>query len=66
MELKANAYKDYGAAATTKLVLDALPRFAAEVAAPLASVDEIVIVSGTGKAGSITAETSKLLAELPV
>merc|ERR1711892_1269598 len=61
MELKAAAYKQYGEAAKMKLVLDALPKIAAEVAAPLAKVDEIVIVGG----GGFTNETTKLLAELP-
>lgn len=65
MELKASAYKQYGEAAKMKLVLDALPKIAAEVAAPLAKVDEIVIVGG-GAGGGLTDETTKLLAELPV
>lgn len=64
MELKAAAYKQYGEAAKMKLVLDALPKIAAEVAAPLAKVDEIVIVGG-GAGGGLTDETTKLLAELP-
>ena len=66
MELKAQAYKDYGNAAVMKLVLDAMPKLAAEVAAPLGCVDEIVIVGSGGRAGGITDETTKLLAELPV
>jgi len=66
MELKAQAYKDYGDAAQMKLVLDALPKIAAEVAAPLSKVDEIVIVGGGSGGGGITDETTKLLAELPV
>ena len=66
MELKAAAYKQYGEAAKMKLVLDALPKIAAEVAAPLAKVDEIVIVGGGSGGGGITDETTKLLAELPV
>ena len=66
MELKAQAYKDYGDAAQMKLVLDALPKIAAEVAAPLSKVDEIVIVGGGSGGGGLTDETTKLLAELPV
>jgi len=65
MELKAQAYKDYGDAAQMKLVLDALPKIAAEVAAPLSKVDEIVIVGGGSGGGGLTDETTKLLAELP-
>merc|ERR1712227_582202 len=67
MELKAQAYKQYGDAAVTKLVLDAMPKLAAEVAAPLSKVEEVVIVGGgSGTSGAITDETTKLLAELPV
>jgi len=66
MELKAQAYKNYGNAAVMKLVLDAMPKLAAEVSAPLACVDDIVIVGGGGgAAGRITDETTKFLAELP-
>ena len=46
-----------------KLVLDALPKIAAEVVAPLANVDEIVILGG---GDGVVGGTSKLLAELPV
>ena len=67
MELKAQAYKDYGNAAVMKLVLDAMPKLAAEVAAPLSCVDDIVVVGGgSGMSGKVTDETTKLLAELPV
>ena len=66
LELKANAYKEYGKAATLKLVLDAMPKIAAEVSAPLTNIDEIVMVGGSGKAGAVTLEVNKLLAELPV
>ena len=60
MFLKAAAYKEYGKAAKIKLVVDALPKIAAEVAAPLEKVDDIVIVGG----GSGSA--AQILAELPV
>ena len=69
MELKALAYKDYGEAATMKLVLDAMPKLAAELAAPLSKVDEITMVGGGSRGGfaaGMTDETTKLLAELPV
>ena len=38
MRMKAAAYKQYGDAAMMSLVLDALPKVAAEVAAPLSKV----------------------------
>merc|ERR1719340_477318 len=44
MRLKASAYKQYGDAAVMSLVLEALPSIAAEVAAPLAKTDEIVLI----------------------
>ena len=39
MRMKAAAYKQYGDAAMMSLVLDALPKVAAEVAAPLSKVN---------------------------
>ncbi|KAA0701864.1 Flotillin-2 Epidermal surface antigen [Triplophysa tibetana] len=64
MRLKAEAYQQYGKAAQTALVLEALPKIAAKVAAPLARTNEIVILSGEG--GRVTGEVNRLLAELPV
>ena len=42
--MKASAYKQYGDAAILSLVLEALPQIAAEVSAPLAKTDEIVLI----------------------
>uniref|UniRef100_A0A3Q2P1I7 Flotillin n=1 Tax=Fundulus heteroclitus TaxID=8078 RepID=A0A3Q2P1I7_FUNHE len=64
MRLKAEAYQQYGEAAKTALVLEALPKIASKVAAPLAKTNEIVILSGDG--GRVTGEVNRLLAELPV
>ncbi|KAG7471266.1 hypothetical protein MATL_G00122860 [Megalops atlanticus] len=64
MRLKAEAYQEYGDAAKTALVLDALPAIASKVAAPLARTNEIVILSGEGS--RVTREVNHLLAELPV
>uniref|UniRef100_A0A8C8D3M9 Flotillin n=1 Tax=Oncorhynchus tshawytscha TaxID=74940 RepID=A0A8C8D3M9_ONCTS len=64
MRLKAEAYQQYGEAAKTALVLEALPKIAAKVAAPLARTNEIVILSGKGN--RVTGEVNRLLAELPV
>ncbi|CAB1419775.1 unnamed protein product [Pleuronectes platessa] len=64
MRLKAEAYKQYGDAAKTALVLEALPKIASKVAAPLAKTNEIVILSGEGS--RVTGEMNRLLAELPV
>uniref|UniRef100_A0A3B4BBE8 Flotillin n=1 Tax=Periophthalmus magnuspinnatus TaxID=409849 RepID=A0A3B4BBE8_9GOBI len=64
MRLKAEAYQQYGEAAKTALVLEALPKIAAKVAAPLAKTNDIVILSGDGS--RVTGEVNRLLAELPV
>jgi len=61
MRLKAAAYKQYGEAAMLSLVLESLPKIAAEVAAPLAKTDEIVLL-GDDRA---TSEVSRLLASMP-
>uniref|UniRef100_H3AY48 Flotillin n=1 Tax=Latimeria chalumnae TaxID=7897 RepID=H3AY48_LATCH len=64
MKLKAAAYQQYGNAAKTALVLEALPQIAAKVSAPLSKTEEIVILSGDGN--RLTSEVTRLLAELPV
>lgn len=46
MRLRANAYRQYNDAAILSMTLEALPKLAAEVAAPLSKTDEIVILGG--------------------
>merc|ERR1719225_2215346 len=62
MRMKASAYKQYGDAAIMALVLESLPQIAAEVAAPLAKTDEIVLLGGADRT---TTEVNKLLGQLP-
>merc|ERR1719211_522646 len=62
MRMKASAYKQYGDAAIMALVLEALPSIAAEVAAPLAKTDEIVLIGG---GNNTTNEVNKLVGTLP-
>merc|ERR1712059_141519 len=62
MRMKASAYKQYGDAAVMALVLEALPQIAAEVAAPLAKTDEIVLLGGADRT---TSEINKLISQLP-
>merc|ERR1712042_34473 len=62
MRMKASAYKQYGDAAILALVLESLPQIAAEVSAPLAKTDEIVLIGGQDRT---TAEISKLCGTLP-
>lgn len=46
MRLRAAAYQQYSDSAILSMTLEALPRIAAELAAPLAKTDEIVVVAG--------------------
>jgi flotillin len=62
MRMKASAYKQYGDAAILSLVLEALPQIAAEVSAPLAKTDEIVLIGGADRT---TTEINRLLGSLP-
>merc|ERR1740122_107886 len=62
MRMKASAYKQYGDAAILSLVLEPLPQIAAEVSAPLAKTDEIVLIGGQDRTA---AEVSKLCGTLP-
>lgn len=62
MRMKAAAYKLYGEAATLSLVFEALPKIAAEVSAPLAKTDSIVLLSGSS---NMAGEVSKLVGQLP-
>ncbi|GIY33130.1 hypothetical protein CEXT_516461 [Caerostris extrusa] len=47
MRMKAAAYKQYGDAAVMSLVLDALPKIAAEISAPLAKTEDIILIGGS-------------------
>merc|ERR1712179_719195 len=62
MRMKASAYKQYGDAAILALVLEALPQIAAEVSAPLAKTDQIVLIGGGNRT---TQEINKLVGTLP-
>merc|ERR1712112_402765 len=62
MRMKADAYRQYGDAAILSLVLETLPQVAAEVAAPLAKTQDIVLLGGCDKT---TNEMSKLMSNLP-
>ncbi|ROT77212.1 flotillin-2 [Penaeus vannamei] len=62
MKLKATAFKQYGDAAITAMVLESLPQIAAEVAAPLAKTEEIVMVGG---GDTVSNAINKMCSELP-
>ncbi|XP_042871073.1 flotillin-2-like [Penaeus japonicus] len=62
MKMKAAAFKQYGEAAITAMVLESLPQIAAEVAAPLAKTEEIVMVGG---GDTVSNAITKMCSELP-
>ncbi|XP_067637882.1 flotillin-2 isoform X2 [Eurosta solidaginis] len=62
MRMKAHVYKQYGDAAIMNIVLESLPKIAAEVAAPLAKTDEIVLIGGND---NLTNDVTRLVAQLP-
>lgn len=63
MRVKAGAYKAYGDAAIVQMIVDMMPRLAAEIAAPLERTSEVVLLSGAGS--NVTNEVSKLVSTLP-
>ncbi|XP_072381729.1 flotillin-2 isoform X2 [Diabrotica undecimpunctata] len=62
MRQKAAVYKQYGDAAIMSLVLEALPKIAAEVASPLAKTEEIVLIGGPD---NTTADITRLVGQIP-
>ncbi|XP_044261113.1 flotillin-2 isoform X1 [Tribolium madens] len=62
MRQKAAVYKQFGNAAIMSLVIDALPKIAAEVSAPLAKTEEIVLIGGPD---TTTAEITRLVGQIP-
>lgn len=63
MSARAEAFSKYDKQAKASLVLDALPKLAAEVAAPLGKTKEIVMLSGDSS--GVTGQVSKLVSQLP-
>lgn len=64
MRQKAAAYKQYGDAALMSLILEAMPKIAAEVAAPLRKTEEIVLINDDN-GNKVNSEITKLIGELP-
>jgi flotillin len=68
MARKADSWKQYSQAAITQLFLDALPKIASAVSAPLSKTERITIVSGVGDGGGasrITGDVAQIMAQLP-
>jgi len=64
MSAKAAAYSKYGSTALVSMALEALPKIAAEISAPLAKTEQIILLPGS-TSGSTTTELTKLVAQLP-
>lgn len=62
MRLKAQVYRDYKDAAIMSMVVEALPKIAAEISAPLAKTEEIVLLGGSD---ATTAEITRLVGQVP-
>ncbi|XP_029680554.1 flotillin-2 [Formica exsecta] len=62
MRMKAVVYKKYGEAAILNITLNALPKIAAEVAAPLARTEEIVLLGGSD---ATSGEFTRLVGQVP-
>ncbi|XP_030853232.1 flotillin-1 [Strongylocentrotus purpuratus] len=69
MAKKADAWKDYQDAAMVDMVLDVLPKIAAEIAAPLSKAKKITMVSsGKGDVGAqkLTGEVMDIMDRIPL
>lgn len=68
MAKKAEAWQDYQSAAMVDMVLETLPKVAAEVATPLGQTKKIVMIAGeNGELGAskITGEVLDIISKLP-
>ncbi|XP_064616647.1 flotillin-1-like isoform X2 [Liolophura sinensis] len=68
MAKKADAWKDYQDAAMVDMVLESLPKIAAEISAPLSSCKKVTMVSsGKGDVGALklTGEVMAIMEKLP-
>ncbi|CAH0392217.1 unnamed protein product [Bemisia tabaci] len=68
MMKKAEAWKEYREAAMVDMILEALPKVAAEVAAPLSQAKKVTMVSsGNGEVGAakLTGEVLTIVAKVP-
>ncbi|CAG0924255.1 unnamed protein product [Notodromas monacha] len=69
MAKKADAWKEYKEAAMVEMMLETLPKVAAEIAAPLAQTKKLTMVSsGGGEVGAakITGEVIEIMSRLPI
>lgn len=62
MKMKAQVYNQYGEAAIMSIVLEALPKIAAEIASPLSKTEEIVLL---GESDKLVTEVNRLVGQVP-
>ena len=70
MHKKADAFKHYGDAAITQMIVERLPEIASAISAPLSKTEKIVIVDNGGKNGSggaakVSGYVTDIMATLP-
>jgi flotillin len=65
MEKKAAAWKKYGEAAISQLIIEALPEIAHEVSIPLLNTEKIIVMGNEGHSGIVN-KSVDILAQLPV
>lgn len=68
MRLKAEAFEQYGQAAILDKIITNIPTIAQHIAAPLANVERIVVISTDGTSAGvnrITGDIAKIVAQTP-
>ncbi|CAM9891122.1 unnamed protein product, partial [Choristocarpus tenellus] len=68
LEMRAEAFKQYGQAAIVQSIVDKLPDITREVAAPLSKTDKMIFISNDGGGGGsrLTGDVASILSQLPV
>ena len=69
MRKKAESFKEYTQAAIIELIVRALPDIAAQISAPLAKTEKMVIINGGsgpgGGASKLTSDVTTIMSQLP-
>jgi len=68
MRLKADAFEKYGQAAILDKMITAIPSVVEKIAAPLANVDRIAVIStdgGSSGVNRVTADVARMVAQAP-
>uniref|UniRef100_A0A7S2S6C3 Band 7 domain-containing protein n=1 Tax=Mucochytrium quahogii TaxID=96639 RepID=A0A7S2S6C3_9STRA len=66
LQTKADAYKHYGQAAITQMVVEKLPEIAENISKPLSKTEKMVFISNDGNSASaLTRDTVNILGQMP-